>query len=62
MAMNGQDQGGASARRSRREPGVDMTPMIDCVFLLIIFFMLATTFSPVAGDQGEIAAPFPQSA
>ncbi len=42
-----------------------MTPMIDCVFLLIIFFMLATTFAPLpgirvklpAGTVGEMKAP-----
>ena len=25
-------------------PGLDMTPMVDVVFLLIIFFMVSTTF------------------
>ena len=29
------------------EMGVDMTPMIDCVFLLLIFFMCAATMSRV---------------
>ena len=29
------------------ELGVDMTPMIDCVFLLLIFFMCAATMSKV---------------
>jgi hypothetical protein len=33
------------SRRSRlAEVGADMTPMIDCVFLLLIFFMCATKF------------------
>ena len=27
--------------------GIDMTPMIDCVFLLLIFFMCAATMSKV---------------
>jgi len=32
-------------RRARREaPGVDLTPLIDVVFLLLIFFMVSTTF------------------
>jgi biopolymer transport protein ExbD len=32
-------------RRVRREaPGVDLTPLIDVVFLLLIFFMVSTTF------------------
>ena len=29
---------------------LDMTPLIDVVFLLIIFFMVATTFSKVEND------------
>jgi biopolymer transport protein ExbD len=35
--------------RKREDPelGVDMTPMIDCVFLLLIFFMCASTMSRV---------------
>jgi len=28
----------------RLEPAMDMTPMIDCVFLLLIFFMVTTVF------------------
>lgn len=32
-------------RRGRRnEAGVDLTPLIDVVFLLLIFFMVSTTF------------------
>ncbi|MFW6092779.1 MAG: ExbD/TolR family protein [Pseudomonadota bacterium] len=31
-------------RRRREEPGVDLTPLIDVVFLLLIFFMVSTTF------------------
>jgi biopolymer transport protein ExbD len=35
--------------RNRAEPelDVDMTPMIDCVFLLLIFFMVVATMSKV---------------
>lgn len=37
-----------STRRVRRRvataPGLDLTPMVDVVFLLIIFFMVSTTF------------------
>lgn len=52
-----QAQAAVTARKSRREPAVDMTPMIDCVFLLIIFFMLATTFSPLPGIQVKLPPP-----
>ena len=33
------------------EAGLNMTPMIDIVFLLIIFFMVATTFSRAEIDR-----------
>ena len=29
---------------------VDMTPMIDCVFLLLVFFMVSTTFNKREAD------------
>ncbi len=32
------------ARRTRLDVGVDLTPLIDVVFLLLIFFMVSTTF------------------
>ena len=32
-------------RRSRLDIDVNMTPLIDVVFLLLIFFMVSTTFS-----------------
>src|SRR5512139_3686335 len=31
------------------EPYVDMTPMVDCVFLLLIFFMISTSFVETPG-------------
>ena len=31
-------------RRGRREARVELTPLIDVVFLLLIFFMVSTTF------------------
>ena len=31
-------------RKQREEPRVDLTPMVDMVFLLLIFFMISTTF------------------
>ena len=30
--------------KQREEPKLDMTPMVDVVFLLLIFFMISTTF------------------
>ena len=33
------------ARRNRAEVEVNLTPLIDVVFLLLIFFMVSTTFS-----------------
>ncbi|MEJ2060829.1 MAG: biopolymer transporter ExbD [Gammaproteobacteria bacterium] len=32
-------------RRQRRDIDIDITPLIDVVFLLLIFFMVTTTFS-----------------
>ena len=36
-------------RKLRNRVGIDMTPMIDCVFLLLIFFMIT---SSIIRDQG----------
>ena len=33
------------ARRKREEVDVNLTPLIDVVFLLLIFFMISTTFT-----------------
>lgn len=41
----------------RRKPAVQMTPMIDIVFNLIIFFMLATTFTPLPGIRVKLPPP-----
>ena len=32
-------------RKQREEVGVNLTPLIDVVFLLLIFFMVSTTFT-----------------
>ena len=31
--------------------GINMTPMIDCVFLLLIFFLVATKFEESEREQ-----------
>jgi biopolymer transport protein ExbD len=46
-------------RRNKREaPRVDLTPMVDVVFLLLIFFMISTTFVEAPG----ISIKLPESA
>ena len=44
-------------RTRRGEAGLNMTPLIDCVFLLLIFFMIATTFSPMPGIRVKLPPP-----
>ena len=34
-----------SAQNARRDGGIDMTPLIDIVFILLIFFVLTANFS-----------------
>ncbi|QGJ72200.1 Biopolymer transport protein ExbD [Planctomycetales bacterium 10988] len=51
------------------QPGINLTPMIDVVFLLIIFFMVGTKFAemersiglqiPEVSDQGVLKDPPP---
>jgi len=36
-------------RKKREEPRVELTPMVDVVFLLLIFFMISTTFVETPG-------------
>lgn len=47
----------AAEKRKRSEMNVDMTPLIDCVFLLLIFFMIATTFAPMPGIRVKLPPP-----
>lgn len=54
------------AEQSRQQPTLDLTPVIDMVFLLLIFFLAATTFQqeeremkialPHASSSGPISA------
>ena len=49
--------------RSREQNGgvaIDLTPMIDMVFLLLIFFLVATTFHQTEREM-QIALPFATS-
>ncbi len=43
--------------RPREEPEVSMTPLIDVVLLLLIFFMVSTTFI----DESRIQIQLPQA-
>ena len=38
-------------------PAMRMEPMIDCVFLLLIFFMVSTSFSPMPGIRVKLPPP-----
>ena len=44
-------------RKRRQDPHVELTPMVDVVFLLLIFFMISTTFVQTPG----IAVKLPES-
>lgn len=47
----------AFSRKKRETPRVDLTPMVDVVFLLLIFFMISTTFVETPG----ISVKLPES-
>jgi biopolymer transport protein ExbD len=44
-------------RKPKSEMQFTMTPLIDCVFLLLIFFMIATTFAPMPGIRVKLPPP-----
>lgn len=39
------------AQDDEQEGGIDMSPLIDCVFILLIFFIVTTTFVEETGVQ-----------
>ena len=49
----------AMQMRRRRILKLNMAPMIDCVFLLLIFFMVSTTFTPMRGIRVQLPPPTP---
>lgn len=46
--------------KKHRPSGIDMSPLIDMVFILLIFFMVSTTF--VKDAQVELSRPSAKSA
>ncbi len=45
------------SRRDKKQVDISLTPMIDVVFLLLIFFMVTTTFS----KQSELKINLPEA-
>lgn len=49
-------------RRTSRLAAIDIAPLVDCIFLLLVFFMLASTFSRESEErQGALAIELPGS-
>jgi biopolymer transport protein ExbD len=48
---DGDDEGRFRRRKSNTEMDLDITPMIDVTFLLLIFFMVASTMQPTAEND-----------
>ena len=46
--------------KRHKSPTLSMVPMIDCAFLLVIFFTVSTTFAPIQGLPAEPSPPMPQ--
>lgn len=40
----------------KRSPGIGLTPLIDVVFILLVFFMLATRFSVLQSSPMQLRA------
>ena len=48
--------------RRREHPELEMTPLIDIVFLLLIFFMITTSFTQASQQkESEISIDLPES-
>ena len=41
----------SDAAAEEPEPGIDMSPLIDCVFILLIFFIVTTVFVEETGVE-----------
>lgn len=48
-------------RKPNDEPRIDLTPMVDVVFLLLIFFMISTTFVESPGISIKLPEASTQS-
>lgn len=55
--MKVRDEEGSIWKKARKGLNVNLTPLIDCTFLLLIFFMIATTFSPLPGIRVKLPPP-----
>lgn len=51
---------GISLRRERKKPEINVSPLVDMVFLLLIFFLVTTNFSRETGV--DVRKPKAQSA
>ena len=49
--MSLRDQAGASAASQQDESQIDLTPMLDVVFIMLIFFIVTTSFVKEAGIE-----------
>jgi biopolymer transport protein ExbD len=50
-------EGSAMRGRLREQPRMNMAPLIDCVLLLLIFFMVSTTFAPLPCIRLKLPPP-----
>ena len=55
LFSDGDDDGRFRRRKSNTEMELDITPMIDVTFLLLIFFMVASTMQATAENDSPTA-------